>query len=156
MCCCTQWSLGGEGLGRTILTQNVLCLEPLAQQLFCSLNYWFLWSQPPRELHTFQNLILFLTHLVFVDEEQEKSLTLPRATEDLLGHVCLEEGVSKKVPKAVHITLSLLFYCSLLPVGCVRHSMAPTAHTSCTSGSLQRSQEQQVPRRAPRHQHVAW
>lgn len=64
-------SLGGEGLGRMILTQNVLCLEPLVRQIFRSLNYSLLWSQLPRELQTFQNSILFLTDLGFVEEERE-------------------------------------------------------------------------------------
>lgn len=46
------------------------------------------------------------------------SLTLPQAMESLFGGACLQEGISKKVSKAVHITLRFLCYCFLLYIGC--------------------------------------
>lgn len=60
-------SLRAEGLCRMILTQRVLCLEPLPWQLFPSLNNLLPWSQLPRELQTFQNPRLFLAGLFSVD-----------------------------------------------------------------------------------------
>lgn len=106
-CGCTQWSVGssgGEGLGRTILTQNVLCLEPLAQQLFRSLNYSLLWTQLPGELHTFQNSLLFWADLFLKMKQKEISKSASGHRGPPLDTSVCRKGCPN-VPKEAHITL---------------------------------------------------